>query len=394
MNSAAEYPAITQPAISTDKSVPSRLTMTHEIPEGHLFVSNVRFLAMAAVVCIHCIGQFGELANIAPAGILNATLVQPFKFGSIGFFLISGFLMGEGLTRRDPIEYLQRRIKTVFRPWLIWFSILLALVVAVRAYGDPSIWHIRELLGSFSFVLFATPYWFVPNLLLSISILLVCRRFLHHLRFGAILLSFSIFYGLNIYRQWLPVQSHSRALLGFVFYLWLGAWAASNFARVQKWIDRTPFSALIAINVLAWCGALLESSVLAGIRPSDYLDTLRLTNQIYAVSMVLTIVKLRRPIWPRRINVRATTFGVHLAHSVVYVFLYTLLKSIGIQTLFVHRDLLTAISTAFLLTGSFVLTYGISLLLTELLVANPSLSWVVGSTVVLKAEPARECQPV
>ncbi len=54
---------------------------------------------------------------------LPLAVIAPFKFGTIGFFLISGFLLGERVDRRNPFEYFGRRLKRVFLPWLMWLAV-------------------------------------------------------------------------------------------------------------------------------------------------------------------------------------------------------------------------------------------------------------------------------
>ena len=78
----------------------------------YLFVSNVRFLAMISIVWVHAIYQWG-LAS-PPASYVQVILLQSMKFGTIGFFLISGYLLGEGLTRTSPRRYFYRRVNAVF----------------------------------------------------------------------------------------------------------------------------------------------------------------------------------------------------------------------------------------------------------------------------------------
>src|SRR5215472_17824439 len=101
-------------------SVRSESPSTQNPKEEYLFVNNVRFLSMAAVVAMHCTENTHHLTGGNPTSLM----VQPFKFGTIGFFLISGFLMGKGLTHKKPSEYLVRRLRTVLLPWLLWFSLL------------------------------------------------------------------------------------------------------------------------------------------------------------------------------------------------------------------------------------------------------------------------------
>jgi peptidoglycan/LPS O-acetylase OafA/YrhL len=70
--------------------------------ERHIFVDNVRFLSMIGIVAIHSATVVFVTGNVHP--MLIAALLAPQKFGTIGFFLISGFLLGERLDRCRPLE--------------------------------------------------------------------------------------------------------------------------------------------------------------------------------------------------------------------------------------------------------------------------------------------------
>lgn len=362
--------AVAQSNISQDEKRNGYLSPTGNRSTDHQFVSNVRFLAMAAVVCQHCIQSFAPLVGIESNSPFSALLVQPCKFGTIGFFLISGFLMGEGLTRRTRAEYLKRRLHTVFVPWFAWFFLFW---IPKRTFLDPQTWKPLNLLRRTGEILFSSTYWFVPNLLLAICILLIFRSFLRDFRFGLIWLALSIFYGLNVYRQWLPVASHSQALLGFVFYLWLGAWTAQHYADVGRWIESISTAGVIMVCMVAFGGSLGESALLAHIRPSDDLDTLRLTNQVYSIAMVLLIVKLRRAIWPRWIDVRGTTFGIYLAHPPLIAALQ--LSLAGATPVIAYQNPSTGLAC---LIASFAVIYGMSLLVTVFILKRQHLGWMVG----------------
>jgi hypothetical protein len=155
--------------------------------------------------------------------------------------------------------------------------------------------------------LFSTAYWFVPNLMIAVSVLLLCRRFLYDPRLGCALLGLSLFYGVNAYSQWIPIQNHSEAFLGFAFYLWLGAWTAKHFAAFMAWIARIPLLALLVLAVLTGLAAFGEAEVLTD---RGAMNTLRISNQIYSVLAVLAIFKARGGLWPRA----AQREGKHVRH--------------------------------------------------------------------------------
>lgn len=346
------------------------------------FASNVRFLAMAAVVFVHCIIPSFRIAGIRPAATLERATHQPLCFDVIGFFLVSGFLMEGSLKRRSPAEYFKRRIRRIVIPWLFWVSIFFAVLLAgdllhgrlELAWREGASWIGHQ----FLFCLFSTAYWFVPNLLIALCILLACRRFLFDLRLGCVLLTLSLFYGVNIHAHWVPFQNHSEALLGFVFYLWLGAFAARNFAAIQTWIMRIPTIALLGLAALAGCAAFAESSVLCDAGNLYPMNTLRICNQAYAVLLVLAVFKLSGSAWLQVLKVRATTFGIYLIHPVMAMVVMSLIKRTVGESLTGEPAVLVATIAVCLSLGGFIVVYGSSFFLACWLLGHPRLRWVVG----------------
>lgn len=340
---------------------------------------------MAAVVFIHCVASLCAINGLSSLGWLERCLRQPVEFDIIGFFLISGFLMEEGLTRRPPGEYLKRRFQRILIPWLFWFSLLFALLLVhdgvhsrlavIHTWQDGAMWALDMLY----LCMFGSVYWFVPNLLLALCILLACKRFLFDLRFGGVLLALSLFYGLNIYAQWIPLQSHSGALFGFIFYQWLGAWVARNFGAIQAWIARTSMTSLLALAVLTGLAALLESTVLANIGNQNPMNILRISNQAYSILVVLAIFKLRKPVWPRIVNVRATTYGIYLTHVIVLFLMMGVVKRTILHALTSHGWNTNPVAQICFLLGVFVVVYGASLALTKWLLSHSRLRWLVGA---------------
>lgn len=360
---------------------PARPAPLEEKPAAnYLFVSNVRFLSMAAVVFVHCTTWFVPLTRLDPVGWPVCCLRQPFQFDVIGFFLISGFLMEKGLTRWRPAQYMKRRLQRIFLPWLFWYLVYCATMLAGPAlHGQfrdhPWASNARWILHSLYNYMIGSAYWFIPNLMIALSILLACRRFLFDLRLGCALLAVSLFYGLNIHAHWIPLKNHTQALFGFVFYLWLGAWGARNFAAIEARIARTSALVLIPPAVLAGLAALLESRMLAAAGDPLPMNVLRISNQVYSIAVVLAIFKLRQPVWPRVVNVRTNTFGIYLIHPVLRGPLLRLFKQRPFGPFLLQGS--SAAAVCFLLV-TFAVIYASSLALAKWLLRHPRLRWMAG----------------
>lgn len=358
--------------------------------QEYLFVSNVRFLSMIAVVILHCIFSLTcDLKLNVSQGVIFG-LAQPFKFGTIGFFLISGFLMADKIQGRSSSEYLLRRLHTVFAPWLLWFLAYCAVSIALctlLGQSDFSRGIYAHFFGYAYSCLFDTAFWFVPNLLICLGVLLLCRRFLFDFRLGLTLAACSLFYGLNIYYHWIINTAHTRALLGFVFYLWLGAFAAHHASSLMAWVNRVPMRTMILLTISTFLGTLFEAYVMLLRGFTDYLNTLRISNQLFSVAVALTIFKARRTLWPRFINVRATTYGIYLTHTtLLFLLSYALVHS---NVLLDFGRLPGGSTTAVVslsLAGFFVI-YGSSLALATYIFHHPRWRWMVGNFSTSKPLP-------
>lgn len=343
----------------------------------HIFANNVRFLSMAAIIAVHAIASYPALVQLPsiPSTILYFS--QPVKFGSIGFFLVAGFLFGERIDAYSPIVYFKRRLRNVFVPWLLWFSLFCVMFLASDVVHKRLVGSILS--GAFTVcrgLLLDSPFWFVPNLLLALALLLLFRRFLIDVRMGLVLLLASLFYGVNIYGQWVAVV-HTRAVFGFVFYLWLGAWCAWNFSALEKRLARIPVSAMLGLIALTLTLALAESKLLVSLGSIDPMNVLRISNQIYSVVVVLGIVKVKHALWPRFVDVRKNTFGLYLTH-----FFGIVLLAMAVKRILPHWGSLSMWRESsvglLLILVVFCLTYAGSLLVVKVLVSNPRLRWAVG----------------
>lgn len=351
----------------------------------YLFIHNMRFWSMVAIVAIHTVALLGSNTGLLriPYALL---LVQPFKFGTICFFLVSGFLMGDRLPSCRPADYMKRRLDRLFLPWLFWVLFTLAAQElfssshpTLRLLWNPHLFRaVRH--DARSLVMF-TSFWFVPNLVIAMCCLVVFRKRLNDLRVGAVFLAMNLFYTVNIYFHWVAT-SHTEALFGFVFYLWLGAWCARNIGRVRAWSDRLDSRLLTPLILLSALAAVAEAHLIS---PRDMAgqNTIRITNQIFSLLVSLALFRLRGRTWPRFVDVSRHTYGVYLIHSVVILILAGVLS----HQLW-WRTPLGSLAAGILL---WVVSYTVSLGVTVVLSSEPGLAWTVGART--KKKPAHAVKP-
>jgi hypothetical protein len=213
-------------------SQPATRSQSSAAPSGrtpsvyYQFSDNVRFISILAIVMLHAEMFYRTYPIGGVSWMLQAAVIQLPKFGTICFFLISGFLLGDKLATYSVSDYFKRRFQTTIKPYLFWVCLSL-LISAVRPWTGRLVeLHSASEFGLYMldelfFVLFLSNYWFILTFLISLFILLVFRRYLMSYRFGLILFGLTLFYSTNLYFRWI-LTDHTAAFLGFVFYLWLG----------------------------------------------------------------------------------------------------------------------------------------------------------------------------
>jgi hypothetical protein len=348
------------------------------LTSDYLFVSNVRFLAMISIVWVHAIYQWGHVSP--PASYIQIILLQLMKFGTIGFFLISGYLLGEGVTRTSPRRYFYRRVNAVFVPWVLWSVVWFVIALSQDLLGDNN----HRPLGSslhdlgqlyLKFVFTQSIYWFVPNFFLCLAIVLGLHKRVPDYVQGPIFLLLSLFYGVNAYIRIIP-SMHMSALFGFVFYLWLGSFAYRHREKWNRWMARTSWVRLATFAAVATIFAIGEVHMLQRVGADDSLNTLRISNQIYSVVVALLIVKSKRALFPKRTDVRSETFGIFLIHPIlieVFQIGYTRISYSAREGIRANGPLTILLSVV-----TFAVLYLFSVLLTKQIRRIPSLRWMFG----------------
>jgi peptidoglycan/LPS O-acetylase OafA/YrhL len=337
-------------------------------------VDNVRFLSMLAIVAIHSSAAFALSGKTLDR--LPQITVTPWKFATINFFLISGFLLGGRIETCSPLDYLRRRMRRVVGPWL-WWGVLLTIAQFAREFSMHVTPSAFAVLGhALVFCLTSTAFWFVPNIMVALTILLLFRRRLHSLRLGATLFAVSLFYAINIYTEWIP-SGHTTAIFGFVFYLWLGAFTSLHYPAISAWVARLRIELVIAGVLLTGLAAFAEARLIQRVTSSDPLNSLRFTNQLFSIAVFLLVARFNRAIWPRFVNVRLHTFGIYLAHSLILMIILKTLKVFSVHlpaTLFS-----TPMGVVLLWAGVSTATYLLSLSITKIATQRQALQWMVGA---------------
>ena len=332
---------------------------------------------MISIVWVHGLLQWWVVPP--PVSYIQVVLLQLMKFGTISFFLISGYLMGEGLTRTSRQQYFYRRLSVVFVPWFFWSFVWFVIALSLNLLGDRHMQIERSLLDLgqlyLKFVFTQSIYWFVPNFFIGLAIVLGLSKRVPDYVQGPIFLAFSLFYGVNAYLKIIP-ERHTSALFGFVFYLWLGSFAYHHRDRLSRWVARISWVQLGAYTGVAATFALVEFWRLQRQPDGDGYNTLRISNQAFSVLATLLIVKCKGTLFPKVVDVRSETYGIFLIHPILIEVIAIATARIPASTL----DSTKANGPLMLLLGvvTFAVLYVFSVLLTKQIRRVSWLRWTVG----------------
>ena len=334
------------------------------------FIDAIRALAMMCIVADHCFtagaNDFSFKSTNFWAYIISVQLV---KIGTIIFFLLAGFLIGDKFADYSALDYLKRRFNNTFRPWIIWSFIFLCFVIAIWPRdGNVTTWLLEDLKG----VYLRSNYWFIINFFICITVLLIFKKQLYSIKLGLILLFFTLFYTVNIYYQWI-YPLHTTAVLGFVFFLWLGAQMQKHWLKTEGYLRKIPFWVLIVVVIVTLALAVIEIANLYGTNSLDPFNSLRLSNILYSLAMFFLIVKIKRYGWMMKLKPRETTYGIYLIHYIIiFAFLHDWLGNL---------DKLGNNIPIIAMTGlrllKFLIVYGVTFIVVKI-INRFSIKWIIG----------------
>jgi hypothetical protein len=292
------------------------------------FVDSIRCLAMMGIVMEHSTYNGTYIfKGFPPSHILYISLIQFPKFGTAAFFILAGFLLGSKFVDYTPVAYFKRRLSNTFLPWLIW-SLLFVVTMFIKMYVISHKGTDFTLLGTigdaFKTVYLFTNYWFIINFLICIGVLLLFRKYLYSLWFGAILLFVSFLYSVNVHYEWF-IPQHTTAIFGFVFFLWLGAQLNKHWESVQLWLNKVPFWLLTVLLIITFISCIYEIMGLYANKSVDPYNTLRVSNILYSMVAIVLLLKIKKFNLTKYFKPRETTFGIYLVH---YIIVYNLLSEI------------------------------------------------------------------
>ncbi len=346
------------------------------------FVDTIRCISMIGIVFEHC-ARVGDPFYVSYAtSMFQASVMQFFKFATIAFFLIAGFLINHKFAEYSPVQYIKNRFKNTIGPWAFWLNILVLFTLVNLFYKYFIIYHrdyplpadFKAYLGQLYYeTIFLTGYWFILNFLICICILLIFKKYIYKIWLGLIFALISLFYSVNLYHGWV-ITNHTVALFGFVFYLWLGAYMNKHFDKVMWFIERTSIWWIIGLTALFFLLGDIETVYLKELGSKDAYNTLRVSNILYSLSFFVLLLKMGPVRFiNERMQPRKTTFGIYLIHLIIIIQVLTeVFRPFKLDT---DRMSLLAVTGYSLLL--FVLAY-ISSFIIVWLIGKTKFKWSIG----------------
>jgi len=359
------------------------MNVTTTYSKKYDFIDNLRFISMICIVMEHSSLLLGKTYTLLSDQIIQVTTLHIWKFGTIVFFLLSGFLIGDKFETYTSAEYFKRRWGNTFKPWLFWVTVAVALnyinfAIVYFKFGMNDIllnpW--QTFYTQVYNVVFLSSFWFIINFLICIGILLAFRRYINSMVFGGILAVFSLFYSVNLYFNWIPT-GHTVAIFGFVFYLWLGYQLNKNFSAFTQWVNRVSKWWLVLAVVAAFVLDCCETFWMAHLKLVDVgFNTLKLTNIIYSLVAFVALFKFSPYIHIQQFKPRTVTFGIYLIHHLLlFHVLPEFFRPLGIR----DEDYRPMWQMLSLTLARFILAYSMSYFITLLIAKGPKqISWLVG----------------
>ena len=337
---------------------------------------------MMGIVFEHCtvIGEANYVSLYS--GILQASVMQFFKFATIVFFIIGGFLINHKFTEYTPGEYIKNRLKSTIGPWFFWLNMYVFVNIGSLLYRKYLIYHgdydmpdhFFKFIGQqyYELILFSS-YWFILNFLICICILLLFKRYIYSIYFGMALALISLFYSFNLYHGWV-YTSHTTALFGFVFYLWLGVLINKHYNDVNRFIKRKSLWYFIGSTALFFLLGDAETLYLKSLGINDAYNTLRITNVLYSLSFFFLLLKIGPiSVINSYLRPRATTFGIYLVHQVI---LANLLLEV-FRPFKIHTEDLTLFNGIYYSISRFLVAYLASMVLV-FAIQKTNFRWSIG----------------
>jgi probable poly-beta-1,6-N-acetyl-D-glucosamine export protein len=281
-------------------------------------IANLRVVAIVAIMLNHA--QIGISAD-TEYSLVYLAYSQFFKFGSLLFMIISGFLFEKSVYNYSHAEIFKRKALTILVPSIIFMIPWAFLNIMIL----PHLGTDRQLVDS-AFVLdelhklcFKSIYWFPINLFLMLAInnFIRNKKLLKWLLVPAALIT--LFYSVNIYFHWVP-RRHNSAIFAYFSFFFTGRLLYLYLGSLKQIFERIKHN----VAVISTAGFVLVSLFVASVLESmqiqeselhtDPGNILRLSNVLYTFVLLALIFNFRNKIKTGGYFQEKSVFLIYLIH--------------------------------------------------------------------------------
>jgi probable poly-beta-1,6-N-acetyl-D-glucosamine export protein len=358
-------------------------TLTEE--RSYHFADFIRFVAMCAIIFQHSFIIDKEvLMSDYPSVITFFFLKVVAKIGSISFFLVSGFLLSSALERYSSREYLNKRVKNIFKPYVLFVLLYLALDTLGAFFGEQRITSFAELPAFIASkilgILFFTSYWFIFNYFISVMLLLTLRKYLYERWLGVVLFCCTMVYGINVHVEWFTPH-HTTAFVGFTFFLWLGANLKRHEEFFWKLIDGIPYWKVSAMVLITLSVNFYETYYLIETAATVVDGSLKVSNVLYCLAVFILLSKVGRHVRFGFLNPRDETYPLYLVHpiflKIINYAVLPMLPAVGAALTIDSPAEISWLTVLLYQLAWFLTIYTISIIAVKIILYSP-FRWVFG----------------
>lgn len=285
-------------------------------------LSTLRFVAICSIVWGHSLlGWDTRHFTTTSMFALQTVMIELGRLGTVIFFIISGYFLAGKIGRFNVGQYLVYRSKSIIIPWLIFVFTCVCLQF-LHVFSFYQLQHTRLAIvlpvveNLLSGSLFYAAYWFIPVSIISACVLLASHKHIFKIWYVVLLGSITLFYCINLYAGWIDVN-HTKSLLGYTFFMWLGVEFKKHIAAIHKIISNIKWRYLVSLVILAFVASCAEGLLLKANGCKDAFASIRFTNIILSLLIFSAFLKNRSLYTFKKLKPEKYVYGVYLIHSIV-----------------------------------------------------------------------------
>jgi peptidoglycan/LPS O-acetylase OafA/YrhL len=300
----------------------------------------LRFVAICSIIWGHCL--FGWEAIMPKNMVYHIALSIITELGRVGtviFFIISGFFLGNNIHKYTLLSYLRHRLFSIIVPWVCFLTLFVLIQIAHlrsmhQIITDSPVKTLLLFYNIFKGFVFHAAYWFIPISMIAACALVVLKNYMNKSWLGIIFLSATLFYGVNLHYGWISAN-HTKAFAGYIFFMWLGLQLKMHMHQVTQLIEKLSWPVLLHALLLLLAIACWESVQLQHTGSVDPYASIRISNWLLSIGVFIALLKSDKLTWVSYLKPQRYVYGVYLVHCIIITEL-TPLISIYVARIHMH----------------------------------------------------------